>query len=76
VKQMQPTRNIAMAERRRSYSLEQAAVALQVSLRTLHRQIKSGAIRSVLASPRCRIVPADEVERILAGATTHERECA
>jgi excisionase family DNA binding protein len=53
--------------RRRGLSRKQTAERLGVSERTVDRQIKSGAIRSVLVSPRRRLVPDDEIDRILAG---------
>jgi predicted site-specific integrase-resolvase len=56
----------------RVYSLKQAAEALGISLRNLERQCLSGQIRSVLVTPRRRLVPISEVDRILAG----ERESA
>ena len=47
--------------RRRGLSRKQTAE------RTVYRNIKSGAIRSVLVSPRRRLVPDYEIDRILAG---------
>ena len=41
----------------RVYSLKQAAEALGISLRNLERQCLSGQIRSVLVTPRRRLVP-------------------
>jgi predicted site-specific integrase-resolvase len=54
---------------RRAYSLKQTAEVLNVSLHTIERLCKSGAIHSVLVSPRRRIVPATEIDRILADKT-------
>jgi hypothetical protein len=54
---------------RRAYSLKQTAEALNVSLHTVERLCKAGVIRSVLVSPRRRIVPVIEIDRILANET-------
>jgi excisionase family DNA binding protein len=60
----------------RVQSLKQAAETLGISQRTLERLCLSGQIRSVLVSPRRRLVPIAEIDRILAAATNHEQERA
>jgi excisionase family DNA binding protein len=60
----------------RTYTLKQAAEVLGIGYRTVERMCRTGAIRSVLVSPRRRLVPIAEIDRILAGAPCHEQECA
>jgi predicted site-specific integrase-resolvase len=62
--------------RTRAYTLAQTAVALGISRRLLERLCATGQIRSVLASPRRRLVPAAEIDRFLGLATDNEQERA
>ncbi len=55
--------------RPRAYSLAHVAKILAVSHHTVVRLCERGEIRSIKVSPRRRIVPSDELDRILAGAT-------
>lgn len=51
---------------KRALSIAETCEALSISRATLHRQVREGAIRTV-AIGRRRIVPADEINRLLAG---------
>jgi excisionase family DNA binding protein len=54
--------------RHRAFSLKHLARLLGVSQHTVERQVARGQIKSIKVSERRRIVPDDEVKRLLAGA--------
>jgi excisionase family DNA binding protein len=54
-------------QRNRALSIADAAKALTVSERTIWRLIESGTLKSVRVSERRRVIPAPEIDRILAG---------
>jgi predicted site-specific integrase-resolvase len=51
--------------RARAYSLKHAARILAISEHTVQRLCASGQIKSILVSPRRRIIPDSELDRIL-----------
>lgn len=54
------------------YRVSSAAAALGVSRRTIHRMIERGDMRSKLVG-RCRFIPAEDINAIIAGATFEEK---
>lgn len=67
-----PSRNGSQQTARRAYQKREACVALGgISLATLDRWIRAGRIRALKPAGGIVLIPADEIERFLAGAESN-----
>jgi excisionase family DNA binding protein len=58
---------------RLSFAPAEAASALGVSTSTIHRLIRTGALRAVRIGERRSVIPRDELERLLGQRSAHGR---
>ena len=54
-----------MNEIPKTYSIKQAAAALEVHTNTVYRWVKGGAIKSVRVGPKLIRIPASEITQLL-----------